>query len=40
MTGRKPSGKVPEAIVEVTGWGRKHTNRVLLGLKRRPAGQS
>ena len=38
MTGRKARGKLLDEFVEVTGWDRKHANKVLLG-KRRQKGR-
>ena len=35
MTGRKARGRLLDEFVEVTGWDRKHGNKVLLGMKRR-----
>ena len=35
MTGRKARGRLLDEFVEVTGWERKHGNKVLLGIKRR-----
>ena len=35
MTGRKARGKVLDEFVEITGWDRKHANKVLLGTRRR-----
>ena len=35
MTGRKARSKLLDEFVEVTGWERKHANKVLLGIKRR-----
>ena len=35
MTGRKARGKLLDEFVEVTGWERKHANKVLLGRRRR-----
>lgn len=35
MTGRKARGRLLDEFVEVTGWVRKHANKVLLGIKRR-----
>jgi hypothetical protein len=39
MTGRKARGKVLDEFVEVTGWDRKHANKVMLGIKRRIKGR-
>ena len=33
MTGRKARSKLLDEFVEVTGWERKHANKVLLGIK-------
>lgn len=35
MTGRKARGRLLDELVEVTGWDRKHANKVLLGKRRR-----
>ena len=35
MTGRRARGKLLDEFVEVTGWERKHANKVLLGMRRR-----
>ena len=35
MTGRKARGKLLDELVEITGWDRKHANKVLLGKRRR-----
>ena len=35
MTGRKARGKLLNEFIEVTGWERKHANKVLLGIKRK-----
>lgn len=35
LPGRKARGRLLDEFVEVTGWERKHANKVLLGLKRR-----
>ena len=35
MTGRKARGVLLDEYVEVTGWDRKHANKVLLGKRRR-----
>lgn len=34
MTGRKARGSLLDEFVAVTGWERKHANKVLLGIKR------
>jgi hypothetical protein len=39
MTGWKDRGKVLDEFVEMTGWHRKHANKVLLGIKRRSKGR-
>lgn len=39
MTGRRARGKLLDEFVEVTGWERKHANKVLLGIKRRSKGR-
>jgi hypothetical protein len=39
MTGRIARGKLRDEFVEVTGWERKHANKVLLGIKRRSQGR-
>ena len=39
MTGRKARGRLLDEFVEVTGWDRKHGNKVLLGMKRRRGGR-
>jgi hypothetical protein len=39
MTGRIARGKLLDEFVEVTGWERKHANKVLLGIKRRSQGR-
>ena len=38
LTGRKARGNLLDEFVEVTGWDRKHANKVLLG-KRRSKGR-
>ena len=35
LTGRKARGKLLDEFVEITGWERKHANKVLLGKRRR-----
>lgn len=35
MTGRKARGKLLDELVAMTGWNRKHANKVLLGQKRK-----
>jgi len=35
MTGRKARGALLDEFVEMTGWERKHANKVLLGKRRR-----
>lgn len=35
MTGRKARGKLLDEFIEITGWERKHANKVLLGKRRR-----
>lgn len=35
LTGRKARGRLLDEFVEVTGWDRKHANKVLLGKRRR-----
>ena len=35
LTGRKARGKLLDEFVEITGWERKHANKVLLGTRRR-----
>ncbi len=35
LTGRKARGKLLDEFVEITGWDRKHVNKVLLGKRRR-----
>jgi hypothetical protein len=35
MTGRKARGRLLDEFIEVTGWDRKHANKVLLGKRRR-----
>jgi hypothetical protein len=35
MTGRKARGKLLDEFIEITGWDRKHANKVLLGTRRR-----
>jgi hypothetical protein len=35
LTGRKARGKLLDEFVEITGWDRKHANKVLLGTRRR-----
>jgi hypothetical protein len=35
MTGRKARGRLLDELVELTGWNRKHANKVLLGKRRR-----
>lgn len=35
LTGRKARGKLLDEFVEITGWDRKHANKVLLGRRRR-----
>ncbi len=39
MTGKRARGKLLDECVEVTGWERKHVNKVLLGIKRRSKGR-
>lgn len=34
MTGRKARGRLLDELVEITGWDRKHANKVLLGTRR------
>ena len=38
LTGRKARGKLLDEFIEITGWERKHANKVLLG-KRRSKGR-
>ena len=35
MTGRKARGRLLDELIEITGWDRKHANKVLLGRRRR-----
>ena len=35
MTGRQARGRLLDEFVEMTGWDRKHANKVLLGKRRR-----
>jgi hypothetical protein len=35
LTGLRARGKLLDEFVEVTGWERKHANKVLLGTRRR-----
>ena len=35
LTGRKARGKLLDEFIEITGWDRKHANKVLLGTRRR-----
>jgi hypothetical protein len=35
LTGRKTRSKLLDEFVEITGWDRKHANKVLLGTRRR-----
>jgi len=39
MTGRKARSKLLDEFIEVTGWERKHANKVLLGIKRKQGKQ-
>jgi len=39
MTGRKARGKLLDEFIEITGWDRKHANKVLLGTRRRKGGR-
>ena len=39
MTGKRARSKIIDEFTAVTGWGRKHTNKVLLGIKRRSKGR-
>ncbi len=35
MTGRKAKSKLLDEFVKITGWDRKHANKVILGIKRK-----
>jgi hypothetical protein len=39
MTGKRAKSKLLDEFSEVTGWNRKHANKVLLGIKRRSKGR-
>lgn len=40
MRGKQARSRLIDELVEVTGWDRKHANKVLLGIKRQRGGRA